>query len=508
MPNGSRWSAAVKPIRIQRKAGTTLVRAGVEVTDEDLRLLGSEETASREQLGWLGRFGEGIGGAAVIALVIGILATYVWQFQPQVGRSPARSLILAILCLAVLGTSKAIAQTGGRIEFHTIFLTTAVMIITIAYSQVFAMGIAWMLILLIAIATRNDFDWALTALAGTTTAILALGEVNKRSKLIRVGTLSGLAFLVAVAGLYLWRLAYAETTPVQVLWSCLLYFASGLAAGFLVLGLLPFIERVFGIVTNISLLELCDVNQPALRRLAMEAPGTYAHSLLIGTLAEASAKAIGANSLLARVGAYFHDIGKINKPHYFAENAQTDRMSHEGLTPTMSRLIIMSHLKDGMEMADRMGLPPSIKQFIAEHHGTTVVEYFFREAERKQAESGGEAPVESDYRYPGPKPRSRETAIVMLADTVEGTTRSLKEPTAVRIKAVVQEMVMKRLLDGQLDDSGLTLSELHKIEETLTKSLVSVYHNRIPYPSDRSSAEGAEGGAKVESDASTSGGEK
>ena len=490
-------AAAVKPIRVQRKAGTALVRAGVEVTDEDLRLLALEEEASREQLGWLGRLGEGLGGAAVIALVVGLLAAYTWRFQPQVARSPARSLILAILCLAVLGTSKAIAQTGGPVEFHAIVLTAAAMILTIAYSQVFAIGIIWMLVLLIAVATRNDFDWALTALAGTTAAILALREVNKRSRLIGIGALTGLALLVAVGGLYLWHLAYAETTAVQVLGSCLLYFASGLAAGFLVLGLLPFIERVFGIVTDISLLELCDVNQPALRRLAMEAPGTYAHSLLIGTLAEAAAKAIGAGSLLARVGAYFHDIGKINKPHYFAENAH-DARAHDGLTPTMSRIIIQSHLKDGLEMADRMGLPPSIRRFIAEHHGTTVVEYFFREAERMQAESGGEAPVETDYRYPGPKPRSRETAIVMLADAVEGATRSLKEPTAVRLQATVEEMVMKRLLDGQLDESGLTLSEVHKIEEALTKTLASVYHNRIPYPSDRPAPEVPEAGARAE----------
>jgi putative nucleotidyltransferase with HDIG domain len=361
------------------------------------------------------------------------------------------------------------------------------------------MAISWTLILLIAIATRSDFDWMMTATAGTFTAILTLGEINKRSKLIQVGALAGLAFLAAVGGLYLWRLAYTDLTGTQVLKSCLLYFGSGLAAGFLVLGLLPFIERLFGIATNISLLELCDVNQPALRRLAMEAPGTYTHSLYIGSLAQAAAEAVGAKPLLARVGAYFHDIGKVNKPHYFVENALGKTEAHEGLTPAMSRLVIMSHVKDGLEMADRLGLPRYIKRFIAEHHGTTVVEFFYHEAEVQAERTGNEPPHDIDYRYPGPKPRSRETAIVMLADTVEGATRAMKEPTAARVQAIVHEMVMKRLMDGQLDESGLTLSDLHKIEETLTKALLSVYHTRVPYPTDRPVPEApAEAGTKKE----------
>jgi putative nucleotidyltransferase with HDIG domain len=326
-------------------------------------------------------------------------------------------------------------------------------------------------------------------------AILALGEINNRSRLIKVGAVAGLGFLLASSGLALWRLQYGAglDRDLALAGASLLYFASGLAAGFVMLGLLPFIERAFGIVTNISLLELCDVNQPALKRLAIEAPGTYAHSLLIGTLAEAAAEAIGANGLLARVGAYFHDIGKVNKPRYYVENWQEESATHEGLTPQMSRLVITSHVKDGLEMADRLGLPPVIKNFITEHHGTTLVEYFYREAERRQEAGGGEAPAEEDYRYPGPKPQSVETAIVMLADGIEGAARSLKEPTAAKIKSTVHEMIMKRLLDGQLDQCGITLSDLHKIEGALTKALLSVYHGRIPYPAEKAPAEAGKG---------------
>jgi len=490
--------AAVGPYKVTRMAGTALVRAGTEIADEDLKILDLEEAAYRHELRWIGRVGEVLGGATIIAMVVGLLAVYVWRFQPRVSRSTARSAILAAVCLAVVGASKAIARADGYVETHAVLLTTLAMILTIAYSQVFAMAISWTLIFLIAIGTRSDFDWMMTATAGTFTAILTLGEINKRSKLIQVGALAGLAFLAAVGGLYLWRLAYTDLTGPQVIRSCLLYFGSGLAAGFLVLGLLPFIERLFGIATNISLLELCDVNQPALRRLAMEAPGTYAHSLYIGSLAQAAAEAVGAKSLLARVGAYFHDIGKVNKPHYFVENALGKTEAHEGLTPAMSRLVIMSHVKDGLEMADRLGLPRYIRQFIAEHHGTTVTEYFYHEAEVQAERMGSEPPHDTDYRYPGPKPRSRETAIVMLADTVEGTTRALKDPTAARVQATVHEMVMKRLMDGQLDQSGLTLSDLHKIDETLTKALLSVYHTRVPYPTDRPVPEASGEGTKKE----------
>jgi putative nucleotidyltransferase with HDIG domain len=308
---------------------------------------------------------------------------------------------------------------------------------------------------------------------------------------------------VVRSSLAFWRLDHADLplamVPPTVLWPSFLCFCAGLAAGIVMLAMLPGIERLFGIVTNISLLELCDVNQPALKRLALEAPGTYAHSLLIGTLSEAAAETIGANGLLARVGAYFHDIGKANKPRYFVENDQQGEKAHGGLTPAMSRLIIMSHVKDGREMADRLGLPPVIKDFIAEHHGTTCMEYFYHEAKQQAREAGEDPPDESDYRYAGPKPRSPETAIVMLADAAEGATRSLKEQTATRVGTTVHDMIMTRLLEGQLDNSSLTLNNLHKIEETLTKTLLSVYHGRVPYPSQ--DEVGGDDGTAAEGDA-------
>jgi len=490
----------IQPIRIQVKAGSTLVPAGTPLADEQIQRLEQEEEAYRANLGWLRKAGQWVGAGLAIGLITVIQAIYAFRFVPGVARSAARSFVLAALCLLVLGASKVVAHTNWSFAFWTFFLTAAAMIVTVAYSERFAIAMTVALAVLVAMATRSDLDWIVTALVGTVAAILSLGEINNRSKLIKVGALAGLAFFLTAGGLALWRLQYSfdADRDLALAGTSLLYFASGLAAGFVVLGLLPFIERAFGIVTNISLLELCDVNQPALKRLAIEAPGTYAHSLLIGTLAEAAAEAIGANGLLARVGAYFHDIGKVNKPRYFVENWQEERATHEGLTPQMSRLVITSHVKDGLEMADRLGLPPIIKNFITEHHGTTLVEYFYREAGRREEARGGEAPAEEDYRYPGPKPQSVETAIVMLADAVEGACRSHKEPTAAKIKATVHEMIMKRLLDSQLDSCGMTLSDLHRVEDTLTKTLLSVYHGRIPYPADKAAAEGDQGGPEKE----------
>jgi len=482
--------AKVQPVPVLRKKGTTLVEAGKEITDTDLKILAQEQAAYLARLGPVRKVLAWAGALVVVLALVLIEAAYTSIVQPRIGRSLPRAVMLTLLVVGVVGLAKAAAQvegfTPGPMAVSAFLVTTATLIIAIAYDQPFALALGWMLALLVAVAVRADLDWTLATMAGAGSTAVVLGEINNRSKLIKVGALAGLVLVLTHAGLRFWRLVPVDGSPWEVLettvWPAALLGCGGLAAGILMLAILPFIERIFGIVTNISLLELCDVNQPALKRLALEAPGTYAHSLLIGTLAEAAAEAIGASGLLARVGAYFHDIGKANKPRYFVENCQADDRPHERLSPAMSRLIIASHVKDGLEMADRLGLPPLIKDFIAQHHGTTLMEYFYHEA-KKQAEQAGETPPdENDYRYPGPKPQRPETAIVMLADAVEGAARSLKDRTAPKIKTAVHDMISKRLLDGQLDESGLTMNDLKRIEEALTRTLLSVYHGRITYP--------------------------
>jgi len=281
-----------------------------------------------------------------------------------------------------------------------------------------------------------------------------------------------------------------------VLRNCLYTGAAGIAAGFIVLGILPFIEKIFRITTSMTLLELADGGQPLLRRLAMEAPGTYNHSLQVATLSEAAAEAIGANSLMCRVGAYYHDVGKINKADYFIENQQPGCQSrHLNLSPSVSLLIIIGHVKDGVELAKEYNLPTSLFPFIQQHHGTTLVEFFYRQACKGQAQHpDGPAISEAQYRYPGPKPRSKEVAIVMLADAVESAARSMIEPTGGRVETLVHELSMKRLLDGQFDECDLTMRELELIERSMMKTLLSIYHGRIAYPS-MAHIVGAGGGA-------------
>jgi putative nucleotidyltransferase with HDIG domain len=258
-----------------------------------------------------------------------------------------------------------------------------------------------------------------------------------------------------------------------------------LLAGFLMTGLLPFIERLFGVLTDLSLLEVGDVAHPLLQELVRRAPGTYNHSINVASIGEAAAEAIGARGLLVRVGAYFHDIGKMLKPAYFVENQGTENR-HESLVPAMSTLIIIAHVKEGAELARQYNLPQPIVDLIAEHHGTTLVEYFYRRAtERQQQDPDGAEVDEQTYRYPGPKPTSRESAVLMLSDAVESASRALTEPTPARISSLVHDLAMKRLLDGQFDECGLTLEELEIIEQSLVKSLTAVYHGRVKYPDQR-----------------------
>jgi putative nucleotidyltransferase with HDIG domain len=263
----------------------------------------------------------------------------------------------------------------------------------------------------------------------------------------------------------------------------------GAVVGFLLTGCLPFIEFLLGTVTEISLLELSNQNeQPLLRKLLIEAPGTHHHSFVVGIFSEAAAEAIGANALLCRVGAYFHDIGKLNKPEYFIENSGEATIKHNLLNPEMSTLIITAHTKDGLEMANYYGLPKAIQAFITEHHGTSAVEYFYREA---LARSDDDARVSRDaFRYPGPRPLSRETAIVMLADSVEAATRSLSEPTPGRIQAQIHEVIMNKLEDGQLDGCPLTLRDLRRIEDAFFQVAAGIFHKRPVLPRVNKQGEG------------------
>jgi hypothetical protein len=383
--------------------------------------------------------------------------------------------MLLLAQLAAIGT-------GPLYIFGLAPTVLVAMIMTIAYDRRFATGIGSMHGLLVTLALDQGIGFFIILWVGVFTCCFTLDEIRTRSKLIEVGGLTAVAMMIATAAAGAVGLDKVQ----YIAQYCLYSGAAGLAVGFVVLGILPFIEKAFKITTAMTLLELADASQPLLARLAIEAPGTYNHSLQVATLAKAGADAIGANSLLCRVAAYYHDVGKINKADYFIENQVDGRNRHINLSPSVSLLIIIGHVKDGVELAKEYNLPASILPFIQQHHGTTLIEYFYHRActqQDKDAPSCGPAVPETQYRYPGPKPKSKEIAILMVCDAVESAVRSMSEPNASRIETLVHDIAMKRLLDGQFDECDLTFRDLELIERALVKTLLGIYHGRIAYPS-------------------------
>ncbi len=313
------------------------------------------------------------------------------------------------------------------------------------------------------------------SLLGGTTAVVGLQKMRSRSHFYSVFLYVSIAYIAGIVSVELGQADDLRTFYSQNLWG----IANSLFSSISVMFLLPVFENIFNLTTRFTLLELTDLNKPVLKRLNMEAHGTYHHSMLIGDLVSAAAEEVGADPLKARVMAYYHDIGKIFKPEYFAENQGSDFNKHEKITPQMSSLILVSHVKDGVELAREEKLPSLVVDAIKEHHGTTVMAYFYQKALETDSHSSVK---KDDFRYPGPRPRSKESALLMLADTVEAAVRSLKDPTPGHIRNMVVKLVDARTQEGELDESGLTLNDLAKIKEKLVSILTGIYHKRVAYP--------------------------
>jgi putative nucleotidyltransferase with HDIG domain len=259
---------------------------------------------------------------------------------------------------------------------------------------------------------------------------------------------------------------------------------NGFISAVLTIGILPFLETVFDISSSFRLMELTNPNQPLLKQLLVEAPGTYHHSVVVGNLAEAATEEIGGNSLLARVGAYYHDIGKLKRPYFFAENQEAYKNIHDDLEPSLSALVIASHVKEGVDLARKYRLPKPIIDIINQHHGTGIISYFYHRAlQANNIDKSNEVDEES-YRYSGPKPQSKEAGVILLADMLEAEARTLNNPTASRIKNLTQNVISRNLVNGQLDDCNLTLRELNKIKDIFSRILTGMFHNRVEYPDE------------------------
>jgi len=414
----------------------------------------------------------------VSAISIGI-SLYLLYYQPGMLHKTTRLIALASLFWILLAITRVFSFDDNWKPLAVGTAVACAIVLTISYDQRFAIGMVMFYTMLAAFAVDQiaSVQLLLIMVAGALSCCFSLREIRTRKKLIEVSLLATIVVFLTAAALGLIQ----NEPPREFCFYAGIAAAAAFVVGIFIQAFLPIIEQAFGIATSMTLMDYSDANQPLLRKLAMDAPGTFSHSLLIGSISEAAAESIGANGLLCRVGAYYHDIGKIHKPAYFVENQMGSASRHEQLSPAMSQLIIVGHVKDGIEIAREFGLPAVLRQFIETHHGTTLMEYFYHEAKKKQDDK--QSPVsDSEFRYPGPKPKTKEAAIVMLGDAAESACRSLTDHTPAKVETLVHTLVMKRLQDGQFDECDLTLRELSRIEASLSKSLAAHHHGRIAYP--------------------------
>jgi putative nucleotidyltransferase with HDIG domain len=325
----------------------------------------------------------------------------------------------------------------------------------------------------------NDPVFCIYTFIGGITATFSVTHCKRRTCLLKAGVIIGEVLVLSsiMISLIAGRLLSIETLILMIH-----TFVNGLIVAIMVSGILPLLENSFGVTTNISLLEWLDLNHPLMKNLMVEAPGTYHHSIIVGSLVEAAAEAVGVNPLQARVGAYYHDIGKLKMSEYFIENQHSISNRHEKLTPSMSSLILIGHVKEGVELARKYRLPKEIREIIQQHHGASLITFFYEKAKDLSKNNGGHVVDKDNFRYPGPKPQTRVAALVMLADNVEAAARVLDNPTPARIETLIDTIINKIFLDGQLDDCELTLKDLNKIKSHFTYILTGIHHKRIDYP--------------------------
>lgn len=463
----------IKPITGVIKKNQVIILAKHPVTLANL----DELAALNSLLGWQIRLPL-VGGIFLLTAILIALATfYLEQFQSKILHRNRSLLLLILLIGGPLSLSYlTIARFPGYPEtFYLSPLILAPLLITILLNSSLALVVTFFLSLLLGIMLKFDLQASLLFLCSGLAAVYGTSRVQHRSDIVRAGLLVSSLNLITIAALHLLNRFPISYFIQSSLWGV----GTGFFAAIFTLGILPYLESAFRITTDIKLLELSNLNHPLLQEMVIEAPGTYHHSIVVGNLAEA-AEEVGGNSLLARVSSYYHDIGKISKPQYFVENQKSIKSKHTNLTPRMSYLVLISHIKEGVEMARKYKLPEAIVDVIREHHGTGVLLYFYHQALKKSSE-----PVNEDqFRYPGPRPRSKESAIVMCADSVEAASRTLINPTPGQLRALVKRVIHSKFADGQLDECPLTISDLQKIENSFVRILTGIFHPRIEYPEE------------------------
>lgn len=466
----------VEPVNVVIQKNERIVSAGEVLTQRQINILtwlGYKRNASPTIIL--------LGLALFTGLMMVLAALFLRHYSKELYRNEKYLVLLMLLVIVTLVLCKLILaiklsniperafQVG-----HMIPVAAGTMLIAILLDLKVAIFTTVMFSMFVGLFTGN-MTFVLTALTGGLVGVYSVSHLSQRSDLAKAGLWIALANIISVVSLGLLN----NMTWQEIAIGSGFGIANGLLSSVLTIGLLPYLESGFGITTSVRLLELSNPNHPLLKRLLLEAPGTYHHSILVGNLGEAAADAIGAESLLVRVGAYYHDIGKTKRPYFFVENQMSGENPHDKIAAPLSTLIITSHVKDGVELAKNYGLPQVIIDMVAEHHGESLVKFFYHKA----LEAGKEETVnEEDYRYDGPKPQSKEAAIIMLADNVEAAARSMKQITSGKIEGLVRNILKDRLHDGQLDECDLTFRDLDKIANSFVRVLNGIYHHRIEYP--------------------------
>ena len=475
----------VKPVLFQIKKGEMIVREGERITADQILRLRSIRESGRDNRS----LQTALGLLACISLLI-----YICFFYAQVNirkfRPDSRDMLfLATIFLALFvlikvaifiatGLGNTFAYIDSSTYYYAIPFALGAMLVRIVLNSETALLFSVCCAILVGVLFGNSLFMALYAFISSLVGAHGVRFCQERSKLYRAGMWVGLTNAALLIGMHFMA---GRSLELELLWKVCFGLGGGLFSAVFVTGTIPLVEGVFKYTTDIKLLELANMNSPILRQLMVVAPGTYHHSILVGNLVESAAEAINANPLLARVAAYYHDIGKVRKPLYFIENSGGQRNKHDKLAPSMSALVLTSHVKDGVELAREHKLGAELADIIQQHHGTALIKFFY---DRAKSQTGADMPQphERDYRYHGPKPQTREAALIMLADAIEAASRTLSDPTSARIQGMVQKLINNVFIDGQLDECELTLKDLHLIAKSFNRILAGSFHHRVDYP--------------------------
>ncbi|BCJ86220.1 HD family phosphohydrolase [Effusibacillus dendaii] len=463
----------VPDVHIQK--GELVVHKGEMITPDKLAVLSDLKLLEQQP-----NYRIYIGLASLLLFSLFMLEVYLRVTNSKLATNNSLLLLLVLVILLtalVMFIVSLVAPLNTQSMGYLAPLAMGTMLLTILFDT--SLGIVGSIIFTMFTAVLFDFrfEYLFVGLVSSMTGVFAVTRVKHRLVIMRAAFVIAAVNLLAISTVQ--ALSSANFSWHALIQALLFGLLNGLLSAILTIGVLPFLESLFGILTPISLLELSNPNHPLLKKLLMEAPGTYHHSLIVGNLAETAAEMVGGDPLLCRVGGYFHDVGKSKRPMFFIENQNGRENPHDKVAPSLSHLIITSHVRDGVEMQEQYRLPKPIRDICEQHHGTTVLWYFYNKALELDKNSSLNV---DDFRYSGPKPQTKEAAVIMLCDSVEAAVRSMSKPTPNRIEAVIRKIIKDRLNDGQLDECSLTLKDLDKIAEALMITLNGIYHARIEYP--------------------------